>query len=158
MRGSSRVRLWTALWIVYLVWGSTYLGIKVAVRTLPPLLTAVRDANFRSAASTGEAARPKVLWVCDPMHGNSTTTVSGVKTRSFDEILRELELAIDLHRRAGTILGGVHFELTGEDVTECIGRGVSEGDLTSNYASPCDPRLNYHQALEMAFAIASRMG
>lgn len=125
-------------------------------RYLPPLLQAVRDAASRPSNN----GRPRVLWVCDPMHGNGLTTESGIKTRSFDDILSELEIAVDVHRRAGTILGGVHFELTGEDVTECVGgaAGVSEADLTLNYASPCDPRLNYQQALEMAFAISRKMG
>jgi 3-deoxy-7-phosphoheptulonate synthase len=125
-------------------------------RYLPPLLQAVRDAASRPSNN----GRPRVLWICDPMHGNGLTTDSGIKTRSFDDILSELEIAVDVHRRAGTILGGVHFELTGEDVTECVGgaSGVSEADLTLNYASPCDPRLNYQQALEMAFAISRKMG
>lgn len=112
---------------------------------LPPLLEAVQRSGRR------------VLWVCDPMHGNTQTMNGGVKTRSFDDILRELRLAFELHRRAGTILGGVHVELTGEDVTECVGGagGLTAADLHRNYASPCDPRLNYHQALELAFAIAT---
>lgn len=101
----------------------------------------------------------RVLWVCDPMHGNGLTTSAGVKTRSFDDIRRELELSFDLHRAHGSRMGGVHFELTGEDVTECIGggAGVTEADLTINYASPCDPRLNYQQSLELAFALARKM-
>lgn len=100
-----------------------------------------------------------VLWVCDPMHGNGIKTDGGVKTRSFDDILAELNAAFDLHEQAGSILGGVHFELTGEDVTECVGgsAGVTEDDLHVNYNSPCDPRLNYQQSLELAFLIARRM-
>lgn len=100
------------------------------------------------------------LWMCDPMHGNTTTTSSGIKTRSFEAILNELEGAFDVHEAAGLPLGGVHFELTGEDVTECTGgaSGVTEADLSSNYGSACDPRLNYQQALEMAFLMARRMG
>jgi len=118
---------------------------------LPAILEAVKESGKR------------VLWVCDPMHGNTRTVVGtgpGIKTRSFDAILRELNAAFDLHEQAGTILGGVHFELTGDDVTECVGgaTGLSEADLTSNYLSACDPRLNYSQALEMAFLIARRMG
>jgi 3-deoxy-7-phosphoheptulonate synthase len=81
-----------------------------------------------------------------------------VKTRDFDDILREVEISFDVHETAGTHLGGVHFELTGDDVTECIGGGLSEADLASNYLSACDPRLNYRQALEMAFRLAARMG
>jgi 3-deoxy-7-phosphoheptulonate synthase len=132
------------------------MGAAKVEKSVPPLLQAVRDAASRPSSS----GRPRVLWVCDPMHGNGQTPSTGIKTRSFDYILRELELSIDLHRRAGTVLGGVHFELTGEDVTECVGgaTGVSEADLTQNYASACDPRLNYHQALEMAFAISNKMG
>ncbi len=127
------------------------LGAARIAQTLPPLLAAVKDAPM---------LKRHVLWVCDPMHGNARTTKAGIKTRSVDDILKELELAVEIHRAAGTILGGVHFELTGEDVTECLGgaAGVREEDLTTNYASPCDPRLNYQQALEMAFALARRMG
>ncbi len=115
---------------------------------LPPLIEAVRGAQQR------------VLWVSDPMHGNGSTTAGGVKTRSFDAILAELEGAFDVHQQMGVPLGGVHFELTGDDVTECIGgaAGITEADLTLNYASACDPRLNYQQALEMAFLMARRMG
>ena len=100
-----------------------------------------------------------VLWCCDPMHGNTIATSSGIKTRSFEDILRELELAFRIHQNCGSILGGVHFELTGENVTECIGgaRGLSEADLHTAYASPVDPRLNYEQAMEMAFSIARLM-
>lgn len=115
---------------------------------LPPLLERVRTEGRT------------VLWMSDPMHGNGIKTAAGIKTRSFDDILSELEQTVDAHRAAGTILGGVHFELTGEDVTECIGgaSGVGEHDLTRNYASPCDPRLNYQQSLELAFLLAGAMG
>ncbi len=101
-----------------------------------------------------------VLWMCDPMHGNGITTQGGIKTRSFDAILAELERSVEIHRQAGTVLGGVHFELTGEDVTECVGgaSGVREEDLGLNYASPCDPRLNYAQSLELAFLLAGALG
>jgi len=101
-----------------------------------------------------------VLWMCDPMHGNGITTSHGIKTRNFDDILTELERTIDAHQSAGTVLGGVHFELTGDDVTECVGgaAGVTEDDLHVNYASPCDPRLNYAQSLELAFLLATRLG
>lgn len=101
-----------------------------------------------------------VLWVCDPMHGNTQMAPSGLKTRDFDDILREVELTFDVHEGCGTPLGGVHFEMTGEDVTECIGgaAGVTIDDLDKNYASACDPRLNYRQALEMGFRIAKRLG
>jgi 3-deoxy-7-phosphoheptulonate synthase len=122
---------------------------------LPGLLEAV--------AATGR--RP--LWVCDPMHGNTKTVVpdagafagTPVKTRSFDDILFELERSFEIHAAAGTHLGGVHFELTGEDVTECTGgaRGLSDADLGHAYRSHVDPRLNYEQALELAMRIARRM-
>ena len=120
------------------------------------------------AAKVGEALPPlveaikregrHVLWICDPMHGNGRQTSTGIKTRDFDDILREVEISFDVHEAAGTHLGGVHFELTGDDVTECIGGGLAESDLASNYLSACDPRLNYRQALEMAFRLATRMG
>ena len=100
-----------------------------------------------------------VLWVCDPMHGNTQATPSGVKTRDFNDILREVETSFDVHEACGTFLGGVHFELTGDDVTECIGgaAGLTVDDLDRNYSSACDPRLNYRQALEMGFRIAQRL-
>jgi 3-deoxy-7-phosphoheptulonate synthase len=100
-----------------------------------------------------------VLWVCDPMHGNTQATPGGLKTRDFDDILKEVETTFDVHEGCGTYLGGVHFELTGEDVTECIGgaSGVTLDDLDRNYMSACDPRLNYRQALEMGFRIAKRL-
>ncbi len=124
------------------------MGAAKIAQTLPALLHAVKHAHRR------------VLWMCDPMHGNGVTTRHGIKTRDFNDILAELRLAFDLHAREGTVMGGVHFELTGEDVTECVGgaAGVTEEDLTANYASPCDPRLNYQQALEMAFLIARHAG
>ncbi|GIV61679.1 MAG: phospho-2-dehydro-3-deoxyheptonate aldolase [Rhodothermaceae bacterium] len=113
---------------------------------LPALIDAVR--------ATGKT----VLWVCDPMHGNTETTDSGLKTRRFENILAELEQAFDIHAAMGTTLGGVHFELTGEDVTECIGgaRGLDEADLERAYKSHVDPRLNGEQALEMAFCIVRK--
>jgi 3-deoxy-7-phosphoheptulonate synthase len=118
---------------------------KVAA-ALPPLVEAVQREGRR------------VLWVADPMHGNGRLTAGGIKTRDFDDILAEVEISFDVHQAAGSYLGGVHFELTGDDVTECIGGGLSEADLDRNYASACDPRLNYRQALEMAFRLARRMG
>jgi 3-deoxy-7-phosphoheptulonate synthase len=94
------------------------------------------------------------------MHGNTQTAPSGLKTRDFEQILREVERTFDVHDVCGTLLGGVHFEMTGEDVTECIGgaAGVTIADLGRNYATACDPRLNYHQTLEMGFRIAKRLG
>jgi 3-deoxy-7-phosphoheptulonate synthase len=100
-----------------------------------------------------------VVWCCDPMHGNTQSTQTGYKTRDFQRILDELEQAFDIHAAKGTYLGGVHFELTGEDVTECTGgaRGLTEHDLSKAYRTQVDPRLNYEQALEMGMRIAHRM-
>jgi 3-deoxy-7-phosphoheptulonate synthase len=94
------------------------------------------------------------------MHGNTEALGNGVKTRRFANILSELQQAFDLHESLGSYLGGVHFELTGEDVTECMGgaRDLTEEDLQRAYRSQVDPRLNYEQALEMALLIARRMG
>ncbi len=101
----------------------------------------------------------QVLWVCDPMHGNTQMTAGGVKTRNFADIYSEVEQAFDIHRSLGGKLGGMHIELTGENVTECIGgaRGPAEEDLASAYESQIDPRLNYEQSLELAFLIARKM-
>ncbi len=123
----------------------TRMGADKAPHRLPALVRAVNALGRR------------VLWVCDPMHGNTQTTGSGIKTRNFDDILREVEATFDVHAAEGSRLGGVHFELTGQDVTECTGGGISEDELSRRYASLCDPRLNYRQALEMGFAIAARM-
>ena len=116
-------------------------------RHLPALIEAV----MRSGKT--------VLWCCDPMHGNTITANNSLKTRDFDDILSELESAFAIHQKMGSILGGVHFELTGENVTECIGgaRGLSEADLQKAYESNVDPRLNYEQALEMSLLIARNM-
>jgi len=118
------------------------------------------EAGLPPLVETVQRSGKTVLWVCDPMHGNTVTTAAGIKTRRFDHILDELERAFDLHESLGTRLGGVHFELTGEDVTECVGgaRGLSDGELARAYRSTVDPRLNYEQALEMALAIARRAG
>jgi 3-deoxy-7-phosphoheptulonate synthase len=114
---------------------------------LPALVEAVRKTERT------------VLWVCDPMHGNTETTPQGIKTRRFDNIVSELEQSFELHAQLGSRLGGVHVELTGENVTECIGgaRGLSETDLERAYKSRVDPRLNYEQALECAMRIARHM-
>ncbi|UQA63760.1 3-deoxy-7-phosphoheptulonate synthase class II [Polyangium aurulentum] len=123
----------------------TRMGADRVEDTLPPLLEIVKRAGRR------------VLWVCDPMHGNTITTASGVKTREFSAIVREIERTYDAHDACGTYLGGVHFELTGDDVTECIGGSVREEDLTRAYETLCDPRLNQAQALELSYCIARRM-
>ena len=121
-------------------------GAKDIDAALPPMIEAVR--------ATGKT----VLWVCDPMHGNTESTSSGIKTRRFDNILGELQSAFRIHDEMGSILGGVHFELTGDDVTECTGgaRGLADVDLGRAYRSTVDPRLNCEQALEMAMIIAGQ--
>ncbi|MEZ5399973.1 MAG: 3-deoxy-7-phosphoheptulonate synthase class II [Bryobacteraceae bacterium] len=108
---------------------------------------------------TVRASGKQVVWICDPMHGNTRTTSGGIKTRNFDDILHELEQAFEIHAGHGSHLGGVHFELTGDEVTECVGgsSGISEEDLTRAYLSEVDPRLNYEQALEMALSLARKM-
>ncbi|HMP36013.1 MAG TPA: 3-deoxy-7-phosphoheptulonate synthase class II [Phycisphaerales bacterium] len=122
-------------------------GAHAIGRGLPPLVEAI--------AKTGR----RVLWVCDPMHGNTETTAGGIKTRKFGHILAEIEQAFEIHRAAGTRLGGVHVELTGENVTECTGgaRNLADDDLRRAYRSHVDPRLNYEQALELAMLVARRM-
>jgi len=119
-------------------------GAKTIEDALPELISAVKK--------TGSP----VLWVCDPMHGNTESTADGTKTRKFDNIVSELESAFRVHESMGSHLGGVHLELTGEDVTECTGgaRGLADGDLARAYKSTVDPRLNYEQAMEVAMRIA----
>ncbi len=119
------------------------LGANRIEGALPALLRAVRESGR------------KVLWVCDPMHGNTETTPQGVKTRRFENILSEVESAFRIHQDGGSVLGGVHFELTGDDVTECTGgaRGLSNSDLARAYHTTVDPRLNYEQSLELAMLI-----
>ncbi|OGM43492.1 phospho-2-dehydro-3-deoxyheptonate aldolase [Aspergillus bombycis] len=96
------------------------------------------------------------VWQCDPMHGNTQSTPSGVKTRHFTDILSELRQALEIHKAAGSFLGGMHLELTGEAVTECVGGagGLTEENLCERYTTFCDPRLNEKQALELAFLVA----
>jgi 3-deoxy-7-phosphoheptulonate synthase len=122
-------------------------GAKDIESALPKAIQAVR--------ATGHS----VLWICDPMHGNTETSQSGLKTRRFENILRELELASAVHHSLGSHLGGVHVELTGEDVTECTGgaRGLADVDLQRAYKSSVDPRLNYEQALELSLMLAEQL-
>jgi len=122
-------------------------GARRIREALPPLLRAVQ--------ATGRT----VLWSCDPMHGNGIESAQGLKTRDFDAILAELRQAFEIHRELGSHLGGMHFELTGEAVTECTGgtQRLSEVDLAKAYETGCDPRLNGAQSLEMAFLIAEMM-
>ena len=124
------------------------MGAKHVAKSLPPLLKAVK------------AAGRKVLWCCDPMHGNTESLGSGVKTRRFENIRDELDQAFDMHADAGTRLGGVHLELTGENVTECMGgaRDLTESDLGRAYRTMVDPRLNYEQSLELAMLIVRKRG
>jgi 3-deoxy-7-phosphoheptulonate synthase len=123
------------------------MGAGQVAAKLPALVEAVRRAGR------------EVLWICDPMHGNTETTAGGIKTRRFDKIIDELEQSFALHTELGSRLGGAHIELTGEDVTECTGgaRGLSDVDLERAYKSRVDPRLNYEQALECAMRIARHL-
>jgi 3-deoxy-7-phosphoheptulonate synthase len=96
-----------------------------------------------------------VIWSCDPMHGNTVTAEQGRKTRHFDSVFGEMRSFLEAHRASGTTPGGIHLELTGEDVTECVGGaiGLNEADLEDRYHTQCDPRLNFDQSLELAFAL-----
>lgn len=122
-------------------------GADKVERCLPPLVEAIR----REAKS--------VLWCCDPMHGNTETLSGGVKTRRFEKVLGELQASFEILRACGSHLGGVHFELTGENVTECLGgaSGITEADLSRAYRTQLDPRLNYEQSMEMALLLSSLM-
>jgi 3-deoxy-7-phosphoheptulonate synthase len=123
------------------------MGHEIVAERLPALVEAVLGAGRT------------VLWCCDPMHGNTETTTTGRKTRRFDNILSELEQSFEIHAGLDSYLGGVHFELSGDNVTECVGgaRGLTEVDLDRAYESRVDPRLNYEQALEMALLIARKI-
>jgi 3-deoxy-7-phosphoheptulonate synthase len=100
-----------------------------------------------------------VVWSCDPMHGNTVKSGVGVKTRNFESILDEVRGFFDVHVAQGTHAGGIHVEMTGQDVTECIGGGqrISEEDLSDRYHTHCDPRLNASQSLELAFLTAQML-
>ena len=123
------------------------MGAGKVAEYLPPLVETIRRMGRT------------VLWVCDPMHGNTETAASGYKTRRFENILAELEQSFEVHAQLGTCLGGVHFELTGDNVTECTGGagGLGDADLERAYRTRVDPRLNYEQALEMAMRIARHL-
>jgi len=123
------------------------MGADQIEKALPPLVRAVKREGR------------KVLWSCDPMHGNTVKAANGYKTRAFDRILKEVRGFFGVHHGEGTHAGGVHFEMTGQDVTECIGgaREISEADLSSRYHTHCDPRLNGGQALELAFLISEQL-
>jgi 3-deoxy-7-phosphoheptulonate synthase len=122
----------------------TRVGAGRVEELLPPLLDAVRAEGH------------PVVWQCDPMHGNTFTSDGGRKTRRFDDILAELRSFFAVHRGAGTWPGGVHVELTGDNVTECLGGAeeIFEDDLDQRYTTTCDPRLNARQSLDLAFRIA----
>ncbi len=122
----------------------TRLGAKRVPELLPPLLRAVRDEG------------QPVVWVCDPMHGNTFVSNGGHKTRRFDDILEEIRGFFDAHRQVGTWPGGVHVELTGDDVTECLGGfgDIVEDQLHERYTTMCDPRLNARQSIDLAFRVA----
>ncbi|MGK7652939.1 MULTISPECIES: class II 3-deoxy-7-phosphoheptulonate synthase [unclassified Roseovarius] len=122
-------------------------GAGKAGEHLPRLIKTVREEGAN------------VTWVCDPMHGNTIKSASGYKTRPFESVLREVQEFFGVHRAEGTTPGGVHFEMTGQDVTECTGgvRAVTEEDLSDRYHTACDPRLNASQALELAFLVAQEL-
>ncbi len=122
----------------------TRMGVDSVRENLPPLLEAVRDSGH------------PVVWACDPMHGNTYTASTGYKTRHFDSILGEVEGFFAAHREVGTWPGGIHVELTGEDVTECLGGGakLDDDDLNQRYETMCDPRLNASQSLDLAFRVS----
>ncbi len=123
------------------------MGADGVARKLPPLVRALRDAGCR------------VVWLCDPMHGNTVSTAAKVKTRSFDAILQEVRGFFDVHAAEGSWAGGVHVEMTGRDVTECVGGAhrLTEADLAARYETFCDPRLNAEQSLELAFLVAEEL-
>jgi 3-deoxy-7-phosphoheptulonate synthase len=122
----------------------TRMGANKIEEGLRPLLRAVRDAGH------------PVVWACDPMHGNTFTAENGRKTRHFDDIIREITSFVLAHRAEGTWPGGIHIELTGDNVTECLGGAeqLSEDDLDTRYETVCDPRLNARQSLDLAFRVA----
>jgi 3-deoxy-7-phosphoheptulonate synthase len=119
------------------------MGAKRVIDTLPPLLRAVKRSGH------------PVVWVCDPMHGNTFVHESGFKTRHFDEVMYEVEQFFDACRAEDVLPGGVHIELTGDDVTECLGGGddLAGADLERRYETRCDPRLNARQSLDLAFRV-----
>lgn len=114
---------------------------------MPKLIRAVQEEGY------------KVVWTCDPMHGNTIKAASGYKTRPFESVLREVREFFEIHNAEGTIPGGVHFEMTGQDVTECTGgvRAVTDEDLSDRYHTACDPRLNASQSLELAFLVSEEL-
>jgi 3-deoxy-7-phosphoheptulonate synthase len=124
---------------------------RMGASKIREILPALIDGVTKSGA--------QVLWVCDPMHGNTFETANGYKTRQFDDVLDEVRGFFEVHKKLGTHPGGIHIELTGDDVTECLGGGneVSEKDLESRYETACDPRLNHSQSLELAFLVSQML-
>jgi len=118
----------------------------------------VRDALPELIETVG-SADGQVLWVCDPMHGNTFESPSGYKTRRFDDVIDEVRGFFEVHKALGTVPGGVHIELTGDDVTECLGgyEQIDDAALATRYETVCDPRLNHQQSLEMAFLVAEML-
>lgn len=125
----------------------TRMGAGKIRESLPPLVEGVTNSGAQ------------VLWVCDPMHGNTYEAPSGYKTRRFDDVLDEVKGFFEVHKSLGTHPGGIHIELTGDDVTECVGGGeqISHEDLATRYETACDPRLNHAQSLELAFLVAEML-
>ena len=118
----------------------------------------VEDGLPRLVRAVNREGHP-VVWSCDPMHGNTVTTAAKVKTRSFDSILAEVRGFFDAHAAEGSWAGGVHVEMTGQEVTECVGGAhrLTEADLGNRYETFCDPRLNAEQSLELAFLVAAEL-
>ena len=124
---------------------------RMGAKTIREALPALVDGVTKTGAN--------VLWVCDPMHGNTFESKNGYKTRNFEDVLDEVRGFFEVHKKLGTHPGGIHIELTGDDVTECLGGGdqVSEKDLESRYETACDPRLNHSQSLELSFLVAEML-
>ncbi|MEO6585052.1 MAG: 3-deoxy-7-phosphoheptulonate synthase, partial [Knoellia sp.] len=125
----------------------TRMGAAQIRESLPPIVEKV--------TASGAA----VTWICDPMHGNTFESASGYKTRDFDDVVDEVRGFFEVHQGLGTVPGGIHVELTGNDVTECIGGSekILDADLNKRYESVCDPRLNHQQSLELAFLVAEML-
>ena len=123
------------------------LGADETERLLPPFIRAVKNEDRA------------VVWACDPMHANTVKSSNGFKTRHFDSILAEVQAFFAVHKAEGSYAGGVHFEMTGQDVTECVGgaEAITEAHLGARYHTHCDPRLNAKQALELAFLLAEML-
>ena len=126
----------------------TRMGAPAVRDALPPIVERMNESGAQ------------VTWICDPMHGNTFSSTTGFKTRHFDDVVDEVHGFFDVHRALGTVPGGIHVELTGNDVTECLGGSekILDADLEKRYESLCDPRLNHQQSLELAFLVAEILG